>query len=216
MLKSLLPDPVEQYIQSTFEDEPQSLKTLREETSLMTEAGLQVTPKLGRLISLLVRLIDARETLEIGVFTGYSSLCTLLALPEHGRHTALDISDDYTQIARRHWELAGFASKVDLIIGPAMKSLDDLVSAGRVFDFCFIDADKPNYCGYLERAIQLVRSNGLILVDNVLWHGQVADASDTSEQTVAIRQVNEMAATDTRVETVLLPLGDGVLAIRKV
>ena len=215
MNKSLLPDDISLYMHRTFVKEAAVLNALREETAKMEEAGMQISADQGHFLSFLINLIGAERTLEVGVFTGYSSLATALALPEHGRHVACDVSEVYTAVARRHWEAAGVSHKIELRLGPAVETLDALLAEGAVFDFCFIDADKPNYCNYYERAVQLLRPNGVIAVDNTLWHGQIVDTEDMSEGTVAIRQLNAMVGSDPRVEATLVPLGDGMTLARK-
>jgi predicted O-methyltransferase YrrM len=214
MPKGFLPEPLASYIDRTFVHESDLLRRLREETAKMPESGMQISADQGEFISLLIGLIGATRTLEVGVFTGYSSLCTLLALPENGHHTALDISAEYTNVAKRYWAEAGVANKADLRIGPALASMDALLAEGNKFDFCFIDADKPNYSNYYERAVQLVRKGGLIAIDNTLWSGKVADATDMDESTAAIRQINALVAGDPRVEESLVPIGDGLLLAR--
>ena len=181
----------------------------------MESAGMQLAADQGQLLSMLVHLVGAKNALEIGVFTGYSSTVTALALPDDGRLIALDVSDEYTQVARRFWEAAGVAHKVELRIGPALESLDSLAREGASFDFVFIDADKPNYPAYYERAVELTRTNGLIALDNMLWSGKVADPSVQDESTGVIRKVNSIIAADSRVESILVPLGDGLTLARK-
>ncbi|HWD41157.1 MAG TPA: class I SAM-dependent methyltransferase [Fimbriimonas sp.] len=216
MNKSILPDALSLYIERTFVHESETLKRLRDETAAMPQAGMQISAEQGEFLTLLLHLIGARHTLEVGVFTGYSSLVTALAIPEEGRHVACDINADFTGVAQRHWDAAGVAHKIELRLGPAIETLDTLIAEGARFDFCFIDADKPNYCGYYERAVQMVRSNGVIAVDNTIWSGRVADTSNMEEATVSIRQLNEMVANDPRVESVLLPIGDGMTLARKI
>ena len=193
-------------------------KQLRKETAKLPMARMQISPEQGQFMSLLVRLMGAKKTLEVGVFTGYSSLCIALALPEGGKHVACDVSEEWTSIGRRFWQEAGVASKIDLRLAPALSTLDALLANGEAgtFDFAFIDADKLAYDAYYERALQLVRPGGLIAIDNVLWGGSVADLSDQDADTRAIRELNDKIHQDPRVEMSLLPIGDGVtLALKR-
>jgi predicted O-methyltransferase YrrM len=209
----LVDDRLGDYLASTF-NEPALLKQLREETASMPESGMQIGPDQGVLMSQLVKLLNVKSYLEVGVFTGYSSTSVALAMPDDGRIVACDVSDEFTQMARRYWKEAGVSHKVDLRIAPALETLDALIAEGRQFDLCFIDADKPNYPGYYERALKLVRQNGLILIDNVLWSGKVADAAVDDESTTVIRKLNHIVANDPRVESMILTVGDGITFAR--
>jgi predicted O-methyltransferase YrrM len=193
------------------------LAALREETARMAGAGMQISPEQGQFMAMLVKLLGARRTLEVGVFTGYSALAVAMALPEDGRVTALDVSEEWTSVARRHWQAAGVAHKVNLRLGPAVASLEALLADGQAerFDFAFIDADKENYGRYYELALALVRPGGLIAVDNVLWGGAVADPADQDETTVAIRALNERLHADDRIDLSMVPIGDGLTLARK-
>jgi caffeoyl-CoA O-methyltransferase len=193
------------------------LRRLREETASMQDAGMQVSPEQGQLMAFLVRLIGARKALEVGVYTGYSSLCIALALPADGRLVACDVNKEWTGIARRYWDEAGVAGRIELRLGRATKSLDDLLAGGEggSFDFAFIDADKVAYGAYYERALTLLRPGGLIGVDNVLWQGRVVEKDRDDEDTEAIRAFNEMAHGDHRVDISMLPIGDGLTLLRK-
>ena len=204
-------------LSTTLRDDP-LLSDLREETARMSEGGMHISPDQGQLMAMLVKLIGATRAIEVGVFTGCSSLCVARALPDDGRLVACDISVEYTDIARRYWERAGVAGKIDLRIGPAIDTLDGLISEGETgtFDFAFIDADKGNYPRYYDSCLQLLRSGGLLLVDNALWGGRVADPERTDDITSVLRELNGKAARDRRVEVSLLPIGDGVLLARKV
>lgn len=169
-------------------------------------------------MALLVQLLGATKTLEVGVFTGYSSLCVALALPPTGKVVACDISEEFTSVARRYWQAAGVADKIDLRIAPALETLDQLLAAGQAetFDFAFIDADKNNYEAYYERSLQLVRRGGLIAIDNVLWSGRVADPQVQDKQTATMRAFNEKLHHDERVTLSLVPIGDGLtLALKR-
>jgi predicted O-methyltransferase YrrM len=178
----------------------------------MPHAGMQISPEQGQFMALLARLIDAKRTLEIGVFTGYSAMSVALALPPGGKIIACDVSEEWTAMARRHWEKAGVAGKIDLRLAPALQTLDKLIADGAAgtFDFAFIDADKSNYPGYYERCLALVRRRGLIAVDNTLWSGAVADPGNDERDTLAIRAFNDAVHKDDRVEMSLLPVGDGL------
>ncbi|MXY77900.1 MAG: SAM-dependent methyltransferase [Acidimicrobiia bacterium] len=210
------PGLYEYILSTTLRDDP-LLSDLREETARMSEGGMQISADQGQLMAMLVKLIGATRAIEVGVFTGYSSLSVARALPDDGRLVACDVSVEYTDIARRYWERAGVAAKIDLRIGPAVDTLDGLISGGETgtFDFAFIDADKGNYPRYYDRCLQLLRSGGLVLVDNALWGGRVADPERTDDITSVIREMNGKAARDTRVEVSLLPIGDGILLARK-
>jgi caffeoyl-CoA O-methyltransferase len=214
-----LDERIEDYLINNSSREPDVLRRLREETiATNPQAAMAVGPIQGQFMTLLVKLIGAVKTLEVGVFTGYSSLCTALALPPNGRITACDVSDEWTSVARRYWAEAGVADKIALRLGPAVETLDTLLSEGQAgtFDFAFIDADKPNYDNYYERALKLVRRGGLIIFDNMLWSGKVADPSVQDANTVALRALNEKLHHDERVFVSLLPLRDGIsLAVKQ-
>jgi predicted O-methyltransferase YrrM len=178
---------------------------------------MQIAPEQGQFMALLVRLLGARRCLEVGVFTGYSTLAVALALPPEGRVIACDISAEYTAIARRHWDAAGVAGRIELRLGPAADTLDALLAAGGAgsYDFAFIDADKPAYPAYYERCLALLRPGGLIAVDNTLWGGAVADPADQEADTRAIRAFNGRLHGDARVDLSLAPIGDGLSLARK-
>lgn len=190
---------------------------LRNETAKLPRAGMQISPEQGELMALLVRLMGARRCLEVGVFTGYSSLVVAEALPADGRLIACDVNADTTAIARRYWHEAGVAHKIDLRIAPALDTLDGLIDKGQGgrFDFAFIDADKPNYDGYYERALTLLRPGGLVAIDNALWSGAVADPAKDDANTNAIRALNRKIHADARVTCAMLPVGDGLTLARK-
>jgi len=196
--------------------EPDVLRRLRERTAALPEHGMQIAPEQGAFMSLLVKVMGARTCLEVGTFTGYSSTAVALALPADGRLVCCDVSREWTDIARETWTEAGVADRVELRLGPALETLDQLLAEGDAgrFDFAFIDADKPNYDGYVERALRLVRAGGLIAIDNVLWSGRVADSSVVDESTAAIRALNEKLAADERVEVAMVPIGDGLTLLR--
>lgn len=198
--------------------EPEILTQLRQVTANHPMGQMQIAPEQGQFMALLVQLIGAKKTLEIGVFTGYSSLAVALALPDDGKIIACDISEEYTSMARHYWQLAGVADKIDLRIAPALETLDDLINQGESgsFDFAFIDADKSNYDNYYERALKLVRKGGLIAIDNVLWSGRVADPEIQDNRTQKIRDFNQKLHADSRVNLSLVPIADGLtLAMKK-
>lgn len=206
------------YLLSVSLREPDILQQLREETAQHPMGQMQISPEQGQLMGLLVQLMGATKTLEIGVFTGYSSLCVALALPSNGQIVACDLSEEYTATAQRYWQRAGVSHKISLQLGPALKTLDKLLVAGQAgtFDFAFIDADKENYEAYYERALQLLRTGGLVAVDNVLWSGRVTDINTQDKNTIALRNFNEKLRHDPRVMLSMLPLGDGLtLALKR-
>jgi predicted O-methyltransferase YrrM len=192
--------------------EPEILQRLRAETAKDSMSMMQIGPEQGQFMQLLVRLMGAKNCLEVGVFTGYSSLAVALVLPADGHIVACDVSEKWTAIARKYWAKAGVADRIDLRIAPALATLDGLIASRKSgsFDFAFIDADKTNYLGYYERALTLVRRGGLIAVDNTLWGGQVIDKKAKSDDTQAIRQFNDRLRDDLRIHLSLLPIGDGL------
>jgi caffeoyl-CoA O-methyltransferase len=196
--------------------EPDVLRRLRAETAERENASMQIAPEQGQFMALLVELIGAERTLEIGTFTGYSALAVALALPPHGRVIACEVSQEYARIARRWWVEAGVAEKIELHVEPAIETLDRMLEdgLGRRFDFAFIDADKQGYLDYWERCLRLVRRGGLIAVDNVLWDGRVADPDNAEESTQAIRAFNARVRNDERVDLSLVPIGDGLTLAR--
>ena len=182
----------------------------------MPQAGMQIGSDQGQFMGLLARAIGAKRYLEIGVFTGYSSLAMALALPDDGRIVACDVSEEFTSVARKYWQRAGVEKKIDLRLGPAVATLDAMIAQKvEPFDLAFIDADKTNYDAYYERCLQLVRPNGLILLDNMLWSGQFVDPSVHDADTDALRALNAKIGKDERVDCALLPLGDGVMMARR-
>jgi len=212
-----LSDDLYAYLFENSVREPDILRRLREETARDSMARMQIAPEQGQLMQLLVRLMGARRYLEVGVFTGYSSLAVALALPAEGRILACDISDTWTRVARRYWAEAGVAGKIDLRLAPALQTLDGLIGAGGAgsFDFAFIDADKISYQAYYERALTLIRVGGLIAIDNTLWEGRVADPTAQDADTLAIRDFNRHLRDDGRVQQCLVPIGDGLsLAVK--
>lgn len=207
-----LDDRLYNYLLSVSLRQPDILRRLREETANHPDAMMQIAPEQGQFMALLVQVLGAKKTLEIGVFTGYSTLSVALALPPDGKIIACDISEEYTAIARRYWQEAGVADKIDLKIAPALDTLDRLLASkeAETFDFAFIDADKESYQEYYERSLQLVRPGGLIAIDNVLWSGRVADPEVVDKSTQAIRAFNEKLLHDERVSISLVPIADGL------
>ncbi len=206
------------YLQSVSLREPEILTQLRQETAQHPMGRMQIAPEQGQFMALLVQLMGAKKTLELGVFTGYSSLAVALALPPEGKVVACEVSQEYAAIAHRYWQQAGVVSKIDLHIAPAQATLERLLAEGQAdtFDFAFIDADKSNYSSYYEQALELVRPGGLIAVDNVLWSGRVADPQVRDNRTNRIRAFNQSLHQDRRVTLSLVPLGDGLtLALKR-
>jgi predicted O-methyltransferase YrrM len=217
--KSLgLDNRVYEYLLSVSLREAEILTKLRQETDCHPMSIMQISPEQGQFMALLVKLLGAKKTLDIGVFTGYSSLVVALALPEDGKVVACDRDPEATAIARRYWQTAGVEHKIDFRLAPALESLDQLIAKGEAgsFDFAFIDADKRNYSNYYEQALTLLRPGGVVAIDNVLWSGSVADPEDTDNRTIAIREFNQKLHQDQRVEISMLPLADGLtLALKK-
>ena len=190
---------------------------LRRETAKYEMARMQISPDQGQFMSFLVKLINAKRTLDIGVFTGYSSLVTALALPPDGEIVACDINKEWTSTAQKYWQEAGVAHKIKLHLAPALETLTNLIEKGQEdsFDFAFIDADKESYEQYYECSLKLVRQGGLIAIDNVLWGGRVIDESIQDAETRAIRRLNKKLHSDSRVDISLVPIGDGLTLLRK-
>jgi predicted O-methyltransferase YrrM len=212
-----LDDRLYDYLLDVSLREAPPLRRLREETLALPLAAMQISPEQGQLMALLVRLIGARQCLEVGTFTGYSAMAVALALPKDGRVLCCDVDAEYAAIARRHWQAAGVADRIELRLAPALETLDALLAAGRVesFDFAFIDADKVNYDGYYERTLRLLRPGGLAAIDNVLWSGHVADPAQRDADTDALRALNRKLHGDERIDLSLLPIGDGLTLVRK-
>lgn len=208
---------VADYVDGNWLREPPLRRRLREETAKMPGAGMQISAHQGQQIGLLARVIGTRRAVEVGTFTGYSSLCIAEALPADGKLWCCDVSTDWTKVARRYWKEAGVDSRIELTIGPARDTLDWLLAQGLTgqIDLAFIDADKESYDTYYERCLKLVRPGGLILVDNVLWGGSVADPADVDADTKAIRALNAKLKSDERVDLVLFAVGDGMTCALK-
>lgn len=212
-----LPADLEDYLVKHGVREPDILRRLRVETALIPQHNMQIAPEQGALLALLVELTGAKRCLEIGTFTGYSSLIVALAMPPDGTIVCCDVSEEWTAVARRYWAEAGVADRVDLRLAPALETMDELLAGGAegTFDFAFVDARKSEYPDYHERVVRLLRSGGLAAYDNVLWGGAVADESRQDEDTLAIRRLNDRLASDERVTIAMLPLADGVTLARK-
>ncbi|MGZ4492786.1 MAG: class I SAM-dependent methyltransferase [Nocardioides sp.] len=205
------------YVVEVGTREPDVLTRLREETAAIPQHGMQIAPEEGAFLALLVELTGARRCIEIGTFTGYSSIAVALALPEDGMLVCCDISTEWTSLARKYWEEAGVADKIDLRIAPAADTLDRLLADGEgaTYDFAFVDADKAGYDGYYERLLRLVRPGGLIAFDNTLWGGEVLDRYAKDEDTRALQALNTKLAGDERITLCLLPVADGVTLARR-
>ena len=216
-----------EYILSVSLREPEVLRALRAETANMPNAIMQIPPEQGQFMGLLVKMLGARKTLEIGTYTGYSALCVALAMPDDSLTLACDISTEWTDIARRYWKAAGVEDNIDLRIGPALDTLDELLSQGEAesFDFIFIDADKTSYDGYYEKSLSLLRPGGVIAIDNVFLFGSVLepDTLDIDLKTripaasiAAMRALNTKIKDDPRVDLSMLPIADGLTLVRKI
>jgi predicted O-methyltransferase YrrM len=211
-----LDDPLYDYLLDVSLREHPELAALRAATSQHAMARMQISPEQGQLMALLVRAIGARRTIEVGTFTGYSALAVALALPADGQVLACDTSEEFTAIGRPYWQRAGVAHKIELVIAPALATLDARLAAGAAgsYDFAFIDADKSNYSAYFERCLGLLRTGGLIAIDNVLWSGRVAVPAQ-DEDTAALQELNRALHRDERVDLSMLPIGDGLTLARK-
>lgn len=212
-----LNDAVYDYMLSLGPPEAPVLARLREATARLPNATMQIAADQGAFMQMLVRIAGVKRYLEIGVFTGYSSLAVALALPDDGTVTACDVSAEYSIMARRFWREGGVDRKIDFRLGPALQTLETLHAQDRTstFDMAFIDADKPNQQAYYEHCVKLVRPGGLILIDNSLWGGAVADPAQQDGHTLAIRNTNERVSRDARVEAMMLSIGDGLLMARR-
>nr|WP_298683606.1 class I SAM-dependent methyltransferase [uncultured Dongia sp.] len=198
-----------------FRDDP-LLQELRAETAKLPASMMQISPEQGQFMALLAQLMGVKKAIEIGTFTGYSSLSVARALPADGRLICCDVSEDYTAVARRYWAKAGVAGKIDLRLAPALETLAALKKTDAAsFDMAFIDADKTNYQNYYEAVLDLLRPGGVMLIDNVLWGGDIADPAAKDAETLALRKLNSFVATDSRVDFCLLPVADGLTIARK-
>jgi caffeoyl-CoA O-methyltransferase len=212
-----LDDRTYEYLLAHSLREHPQLAALRAETASHPRVNMQIAPEQGQFMQMLVRLTGARRAIEVGVFTGYSSLAVMLAMPGDARLLALDVSEEYTAVARRHWRAAGVADRIELVIAPARDTLDARLAAGEAgtYDFAFIDADKTSYREYYERLLQLVRPGGLVVVDNTLWSGEVANPDNREADTRALREFNDALHADARIDLALLPVGDGLTLARR-
>lgn len=212
-----LTSEVYDYLQKFSLREPEVLQNLRHQTHKMSMSQMQISPEQGQFMRLLMELLGAKKTLDIGTFTGYSALSVALGLPENGKVIACDINGEWTKIAKRFWDMANMSHKIELRLAPAVETLQALIDNGEAdtFDFSFIDADKMNYAHYYELSLQLLRPGGLIAIDNVLWDGKVADLSVQDDNTNAIRKLNALIVKDERVSISMLSIGDGLTLARK-
>lgn len=210
-------DAIREYLLAVTVREPPLLGRLREETQRLPSGGMQISPEQGRFMAFLVELVGVRRYLEVGVFTGYSSLTVALAMPADGQIVACDRSEEWTSVARRYWREAGVSEKIDLRIGFALDTLDELLESGArgTFDFVFIDADKEGALEYYERSLELLRRGGLFAFDNALWAGRVADPKNGEPSTLGVRALNSRVSNDPRVSATLVPIGDGLLLATK-
>ena len=213
----LLPERLAEYYAGVAVREAPVFAELRRETAKLPQAVMQIAPEQAQLMAILVRLMQARRCIEVGVFTGYSSLAVASALPDDGELLACDVSQEWCAIARRYWQKAGVDRKIRLVLGPALQTLERELAAGRAggYDFAFIDADKTAYRDYYERCLSLLRAGGLIAVDNTLWSGRVADAAVVDADTAALRAFNAFVVRDERVDLCLVPIADGLTLLRK-
>ena len=212
-----LPEELHAYLLDVGVRESDLLRQLRDETAAMPEHDMQIAPEQGALMALLVELTGARRCLEVGTFTGYSSLSVALALPADGRLVCIDLSREWTDVARRYWAQAGVADKIELRLGPALDTLDAMVAEGQAgtFDFAFLDADKDNYPAYADRILTLLRRGGLMAIDNVFWGGEVAQPEVDNVSVRGIRELNRILASDERVSLSMVPIADGLTLARK-
>lgn len=210
-------DDIHRYLVAHSVREPDVLARLRTATETLPEASMQIGPEQGQLMALLAKLVGAKRCIEVGVFTGYSSLAVALALPEDGRILACDVSEQWTAIARRFWREAGVEHKIELKLQPAVRTLEQLLAAGEAgrYDFAFVDADKPAYDTYYELLLKLLRPGGLMALDNTLWSGAVANPDEHEPNTAALRALNDKLHRDERIDLSLLPVGDGLTLARK-
>lgn len=207
-----LDDRTYQYLLEHSLQETEVMRELRGRTQQLEWSRMQIAPEQGQFMALLVELMGARHIVEVGTFTGYSALCMAQALPVDGRLICCDVSEEWTAIGVPYWERAGVRDRIDLRIAPALQTLDGLLGDGQVgrFDIAFVDADKTNYLNYYERCLELLRPGGLLMFDNTLWSGSVADPDDHEEDTEALRRLNDALHKDQRISLSLVPIGDGL------
>jgi predicted O-methyltransferase YrrM len=204
------------YLANSLREDP-ILNKLRVETSKLSTAKMQIAPEEGQFLAFLIKLLAGKKAIDIGVFTGYSSLVVAMAMSEQGKVIACDINEEWTRIAKKYWQLAGQETKIDLKLAPAVQTLKSLIADGQenTFDFIFIDADKKSYIDYYELSLKLLRPGGVIAVDNVLWGGRIADPSVQDEDTLAIRKFNDIVVHDSRISMSMLPIADGLTLVLK-
>jgi len=212
-----LTEELYEYLLSVSLQETAIQQALREETAKHPKSEMQIAPEQGQFMALLVQLLEVKNIIEIGVFTGYSSLCMAMVLPDNGQIIACDVDEETTNIAKRYWEIAGVTHKIKLVLAPAIETLDNLIARNEInhYDLAFIDAIKSEYIDYYERTLKLIRPGGIILVDNVLWSGKPAKQKEQDEETQAIRNFNKHIFNDKRVNISMLPLADGLTLARK-
>lgn len=212
-----LSDKVYDYLLTHSLREPELLAELQRETGQLEMSIMQISPEQGQFMSLLVKMLGVKRAIEVGVFTGYSSLSVAMAMPVDGELIVCDTNEEWTEIAHRYWQRAGVSERITLMLAPALNTLESLIKGGQAgqFDFAFIDADKTNYKNYYECCLELIRPGGVIAIDNVLWDGAVADEKDESEDTRAIRELNDYIYQDERVDLSMLPIGDGLSLVRR-
>lgn len=217
MARSFLPEKIDAYVNSLVAAEMDAQRRLRDETGKLPMAGMQIAPDQGAFLTLIVGAIGAKNAIEIGTFTGYSAIAIARALPASGKLICCDVSEEWTSVARRYWKEAGVDKRIELKLAPALETLEGLIGKGKegTFDFAFIDADKPSYDAYYEACLKLLRPNGLIAIDNVLWSGAVIDKTVNDASTVALRALNIKISNDARVDAALMTIGDGVMLVRK-
>jgi predicted O-methyltransferase YrrM len=217
MSKTFLPENIYTYVRDHSVRESNLLRRLREETLKTPNPEMQITSEQGKFLSLLVQLIGAVNTIEIGVFTGYSSICVAQALPAKGKIIACDVNEEWSAVARRYWSKAGVAQKIDLRLEPAVNTLHHLIKDGKenFFDFVFIDADKENLDTYFELSLKLIRAKGVIAIDNTLRNGEVLNPSSHDQRVIVTRALNDKLINDDRVVVSLLPIADGLTLAMK-
>jgi predicted O-methyltransferase YrrM len=217
MPRSFLPENIDAYVNGLVAAETEAQRRLRDETGKLPTAGMQIAPDQGAFLTLIVAAIGAKNAIEIGTFTGYSAIAIARGLPANGKLVCCDVSEEWTSMAKRYWKDAGVDKRIELKLAPALETLEGLIGKGKdgAFDFAFIDADKTGYDAYYEACLKLLRPNGLIAIDNVLWSGAVVDEKAKDADTVALRALNIKISNDARVDAALLTVGDGVMLVRK-
>jgi predicted O-methyltransferase YrrM len=217
MPRSFLPENIDAYVNGLVAAETEAQRRLRDETRKLPTAGMQIAPDQGAFLTLIVAAIGAKNAIEIGTFTGYSAIAIARGLPANGKLVCCDVSEEWTSMAKRYWKDAGVDKRIELKLAPALETLEGFIGKGKegAFDFAFIDADKTGYDAYYEACLKLLRPNGVIAIDNVLWSGAVIDEKAKDADTVALRALNIKISNDARVDAALLTIGDGVMLVRK-